>query len=170
MPTVRTLSAHPARWAGPAVLAVGAVLCVIGWYGVSGERFTARQIPYLASCSLPGAALIVAGAVLLAQSRNLRAADRVEELYRLLVTSAPDAPDRTGRLPVATSDELVRVPGGTLWHRADCPLAAGKPDVVRLDDGGRPAGAGADETYDGLTPCPVCEPDSGPEPATAPES
>lgn len=71
MPTSRLL------WAGLAAAACGAVLCVAGWYGVSGERFAARQIPYLASCTVPGAALIVAGAVLLARTAGAEAAVRV---------------------------------------------------------------------------------------------
>ena len=46
--------------------ALGALLCALGWYGVSGEVYAARQIPYLASATAPGAALIVGGLVLLA--------------------------------------------------------------------------------------------------------
>ncbi|MCM2576571.1 hypothetical protein [Streptomyces meridianus] len=45
-----------APWAGWAALAAGAVLSVLGWYGVSGERFAERQLPYLASGTVPGAA------------------------------------------------------------------------------------------------------------------
>ena len=44
MRTGRLRSVRPVLWAGWGVLAVGAVLCAIGWYGVSGERFAARQI------------------------------------------------------------------------------------------------------------------------------
>ncbi|MBM7173531.1 hypothetical protein JQK87_35130, partial [Streptomyces sp. G44] len=58
----RPRAAHLVLWAACAALAGGAVLCVLGWYGVSGERFAERQLPYLASCTVPGAALIVAGA------------------------------------------------------------------------------------------------------------
>jgi hypothetical protein len=43
---------------------------VLGWYGVSGERYEARQVPYLASATIPGAALIVAGAVLVVGTRG----------------------------------------------------------------------------------------------------
>ena len=68
MPTSRLL-----WWGGLAAAAVGAVLSVIGWYGVSGERFAERQIPYLASCTVPGAALLVAGAVLLAAAGRMAA-------------------------------------------------------------------------------------------------
>jgi hypothetical protein len=117
-------------------LAVGAVLCVLGWYGISGERFAERQLPYLASSTIPGAALIVAGAVLVGRAPELRVEQPI---------ARDDAPDR----PVAVStDPPVAVPGGTLFHRPDCPLAEGKPGLV----------AAAAEAN--LRPCPVCEPES----------
>ncbi|MEU6994268.1 hypothetical protein ABZ953_26895 [Streptomyces sp. NPDC046465] len=146
----------PEVWAALAALAVGAVLCVIGWYGVSGERFAERQLPYLASCTVPGAALIVAGAVLLTHGRSTLAAARVEELYGLLVTAEPAASGEPPAAPVATGAALLMIPGGTLWHRADCPLVEGKP-----------AAAPADATIlaaDALAPCPICEPPRPPEP------
>ncbi|WP_226962703.1 MULTISPECIES: hypothetical protein [unclassified Streptomyces] len=136
-------------WAGITALAGGAVLCVLGWYGVSGERFAERQLPYLASSTVPGAALVVAGSVWLAA---------------LWLAAAPPAgprqpeearPEPTAPVRPSSQGPPVRVPGGTLVHRPDCPLVAGKPDVV-------PA-AGAD-----LDPCPVCEPDGGEGPAGGP--
>ncbi|MGY0487446.1 hypothetical protein [Streptomyces sp. WG-D5] len=155
MRTARIRTVHPALWAGLAALATGAALCVIGWYGVSGERFAERQLPYLASCTVPGAALIVAGAVLLTYGRGTLAASRVERLYELLVTADPRAEDTSGAPapPLASSGSLLMVPGGTLWHRADCPLVEGKPQAVPAD-----AGAIAEA---GLGPCPICEPPDG---------
>jgi hypothetical protein len=155
---------HPVLWAGWAALAAGAVLCVIGWYGVSGERFAERQLPYLASCTVPGAALIVAGAVLLAHGRDASATARVEELYGLLVAagSAEDGePGPAATAPVAVSGDLLMVPGGTLYHRADCPLVAGKPEAVPADS--RVLALGD------LAPCPICEPDAGDGPAAGPD-
>ncbi|GHH92197.1 hypothetical protein [Streptomyces capillispiralis] len=153
MRTARLRTAHPVLWAGWAVLAAGAVLCVLGWYGVSGERYAERQLPYLASCTVPGAALIVAGAVLLAQGRGALAAARVEELYGLLVAAAPegaDGPRAAADAPVAVSGEMLMVPGGTLWHRADCPLVAGRTEAVVVD--------ARRVAHGGLEPCPICEP------------
>ncbi|UUU34983.1 hypothetical protein JIX56_36835 [Streptomyces sp. CA-210063] len=153
MRTARLRTVNPVLWAGWAALAGGAVLCVVGWYGISGERFAERQLPYLASCTVPGAALIIAGTVLLAHGRNALAATRVEELYGLLVTAEPaDASDESGRAaaaPLATSGKLLMVPGGTLWHRADCPLVSGKAEAVPVDS--RVLAGGE------LRPCPICE-------------
>ncbi|MFG3349719.1 hypothetical protein ACGF1Z_32245 [Streptomyces sp. NPDC048018] len=126
-------------WAGLAAAAGGAVLCVAGWYGISGERFAERQLPYLASCTLPGVALIVAGAVLCVGG----------------VLTGPGAgapapgPDPAGGpappRPPASDEPPLRVPGGTLAHRPDCPLIAGRPEAVPVGDAA-------------LAPCPVCEP------------
>ncbi|GAA4872907.1 hypothetical protein GCM10023235_60000 [Kitasatospora terrestris] len=130
------------------VLAAGAVLCVLGWYGVSGERLAARQLPYLASATVPGAALLVGGAVLLAARLPGRgAADRrMDQLFALLVGEA----SADGESAEAAGGPPVAVPDGTLYHRADCPLVAGKAHA-------RPVDA---ETVGerGLGACPVCEP------------
>ncbi|MGX1473488.1 UNVERIFIED_CONTAM: hypothetical protein RKD50_002296 [Streptomyces canus] len=156
MRTARLRTVHPVLWAGWAALAAGAVLCVVGWYGVSGERWAERQLPYLASCTVPGAALIVAGAVLLTHGRGALAAARVEELYGLLVAAEPAEPaeaDEAGTAagaPLAVSGDLLMVPGGTLWHRADCPLVAGKVESVLVDAKLLASGE--------LGPCPICEP------------
>ncbi|MBC2903289.1 hypothetical protein [Streptomyces cupreus] len=153
MGTARPRSVHPVLWAGWAALAAGAVLCVVGWYGVSGERFAERQLPYLASCTVPGAALIVAGAVLLTHGRNALAAARVEELYGLLVTAEPADAEASGQsvtAPLAVSGDRLMVPGGTLFHRADCPLVAGKAEAVPVDAKLVRSGE--------LDPCPICEP------------
>jgi hypothetical protein len=152
MRTARLRTVHPVLWAGWAALAAGAVLCVLGWYGVSGERHAERQLPYLASCTVPGAALIIAGAVLLTHGRGALAAARVEELYGLLVTPEPAAeePGPAATAPLAVSGDLLMVPGGTLWHRADCPLVSGKAEAVPVDSGLMAGGE--------LGPCPICEP------------
>jgi hypothetical protein len=153
MRTSRLRTVHPVLWAGWAALAAGAVLCVIGWYGISGERYAERQLPYLASCTIPGAALIIAGAVLLTHGRGARAATRVEELYGLLTAAEPDTADESGQAataPPAVSGEMLMVPGGTLWHRADCPLVAGKVEAVPVDSKLVASGE--------LGPCPICEP------------
>lgn len=156
MRTGRLRTARPVlwAWAGWAVLATGAVLCAVGWYGVSGERHAERQLPYLASCTIPGAALIVAAAVLLTYGRGQDTPARVEELYGLLVAAAPPEParDAEATAPLAVSGALRMVPGGTLWHRADCPLVAGKAEAVPVDGGALASGA--------LDPCPICEPDA----------
>lgn len=137
------------RWlpALPWVLVAGGVLLlVLGWYGVSGEVLTAKQLPYLVSGGLGGIALIVLAAALLTTQdvrRQLDRLDRVEQrvttLYDLLVEElVPAALDAA---------EVVRVAGGSTYHRPTCPLVAGKETA--------PLGA-VDRLA--LTPCDVCQP------------
>ncbi|MFJ8693459.1 hypothetical protein [Streptomyces roseolilacinus] len=135
-------------WGGLTALAGGAVLCVLGWYGVSGERFAERQFPHLASATVPGAALVVAGAVWVAASAAGRAAPGADGDARPPEESAGSA------FRPSSDEPPVRVPGGTLAHRPDCPLVAGRPGVLPAD------GAALD-------PCPVCEPGKGGGPAAA---
>ncbi|MFE7559353.1 hypothetical protein [Kitasatospora sp. NPDC057500] len=165
-------------WAGWALVAVGAVLCVLGWYGVSGERFVEQQVPYLASATVPGAALIVAGVVLVALRPSGRsragppgssavtaatATDRrIEHLYALLVEPSEPAEPAGPAGPTATAapGPPLAVPGGTLYHRPDCPLVAGKPAAAPVD-----ASAVRER---GLTPCRLCDPGPGPWQADEP--
>ncbi|MFE5948285.1 hypothetical protein [Streptomyces sp. NPDC056480] len=142
MPTSRIL-----LWSGLVAAAGGAVLCVLGWYGISGERFAERQLPYLASCTVPGAALIAAGAILLVAAYALpegppapRAPGTAEN-----GSAAADGPTSEDTPPPSSDGPPLRVPGGTLAHRPDCPLVAGKPDATEAGDAA-------------LAPCPVCEP------------
>ncbi|MEU3050417.1 hypothetical protein ABZ705_28595 [Streptomyces sp. NPDC006984] len=180
MPTSRLL-----WWGALAALACGILLCVLGWYGVSGERVAERQLPYLASSTVPGAALLVVGAVLAVgsvrearEAREEAAGQDAEGPRDRVGRPAPEAPRETGAHdpPAAVSEEPpVRVPGGRLAHRPDCPLVAGKPiepaepagpaDAAgAVADGGgsgEPPQAGGDGAP---VPCPVCEPWTRPWP------
>ena len=157
-PATPVLARAVREWSGWFVVAAGAVLCVLGWYGISGVSVAEQQLPYLASATIPGAALIVAGSVLIASrpARRTEQADaRIEALYALLVADgAPDEALPPHRAP-EDAQTLLAVPGGTLYHRRDCPLVADKPTAEVVD-----AAAVAGRS---LTPCPVCEPHAPPD-------
>ncbi|WP_051943328.1 hypothetical protein [Streptacidiphilus rugosus] len=156
--------------------AAGALLCVLGWYGISGERYAERQLPYLASASIPGAALIVAGAVLIARPDPEQAREQERErsgrdeelrrqlalLYDLLVEEAGRTPQGGGLATAAGSGVPTRLsylPNGRTYHRAGCLLVEGRGDALPVT----PAGA----RDRGLRPCPLCAPDQpgGPTPS-----
>ncbi|WP_063794439.1 hypothetical protein, partial [Kitasatospora sp. MBT63] len=142
----RALREHP----GWPVLVAGLLLCLLGWYGVSGESLTARQLPYLASATAPGTALVAAGALLLGNRapgpRDRPADPRIDQLYALLTDGTDPRPDTAP----APAGPLLAVPEGTLYHRPDCALVAGKPQAVPVD--------AATVRERALTPCPVCDP------------
>jgi len=155
------------RLAAYAAVVAGAVLMFLGWYGASGRAIVAQQIPYLASASIPGLALVVAGAVLISADRDRRSNDRaaamVASLYDLLTepveadgpvpatspgAAGPGTPDDPGA--TGTDEQIVSVAHGTRYHRPGCVLVDGKPGVRTVD-----AGRIGD---DDLQPCPICEP------------
>lgn len=115
------------------IAAVGVGLEIVGWYQVSGQPTEAQQLPYLASATVPGAALIVAGAVLIAGRRHADARGAVRGTY-----AVAGAVQRAG---------LWALPDGSYVHRGDCPLLDGKPEAFEVTSAA-PA-----------RPCPICEPD-----------
>jgi len=148
---------------GTSAVVAGALLLVGGWYGVSGESVVAFQLPYIASATVPGAALLIVGAILLAPVLRGEATrhDSLDRLVELL--TEPVADDAVApAIPITTSAvdaHLMAVPEGTHYHRAGCALVLGKPDATVVGS------AAIDES--GLQPCPVCRPDppAGPDPA-----
>jgi hypothetical protein len=150
---------------------LGALALLLGWYGVSGQALTAKQLPYLVSGGLVGIALIVMAGVFLAtedfrrQVTRLSVLERkVDDLLALLTTDDPvdllppapgelaDGRSAAGRPSVArtATEALLALPTGTVYHRPECALIVGKPAAV-------PVGAA---TIAGrhLAPCRVCDP------------
>jgi len=144
---------------GWVLAAAGAITLFVGWFGVSGESLTAKQIPYLVSAGFAGVALFIMAGVFLATDDVRRQFERigelerkVDDLYSLFVAEL-DAPARptTG----GSASNVVALPAGSSYHRAGCSLVAGKADVSEV--GAR------DIDKRGLRPCRVCDP----EPLTA---
>ena len=144
---------------GAALGLAGAALSFLGWYGVSGRATIAEQMPYLASGSIPGAALVVAAAIVLASESTQRSTQRtdalVAELHALLTEESLASPEAVVVETSQPPDMLVAVPDGQHYHRTRCELVVGKSGVEALD-------AAAIERR-ALSACPVCEPDR-PEP------
>lgn len=145
---------------GLLLVAAGVVLLVLGWYGVSGQPTVAQQMPYFASATIPGAMLVIAGAIVVGAGilRGGRGnVDRmIADLHTILLEAAtPDPGEMRGDSGAPQEqrqrfdgDELVAVEGGTLVHRASCALVAGKATAHRVTPD--------DVAARGLRPCPVC--------------
>ena len=145
---------------GWALAALGVIVIIVGWFGVSGQALVAKQLPYLISGGLGGVALVGIGAALIGTERLRRDAgrmarleDMVEELRGVLLVH-PDEP--AGTAPVSpgltSAGQVLAVPSGSTYHRADCSMVRGKPAVD-------PVTAGQIDQR-GLTPCRICEPDA----------
>ena len=150
--------------------AVGFLVIIIGWFGVSGQALVAKQLPYLISGGIGGIAIVGVGAAYVAVEQIRRDSGRLDRLERMVedlhavLLSRPDAPSvRTFEPGAAPAMEvsangtggLVALPVGQTYHRPACSMVQGKERVERVT----PATVSAR----GLRPCRLCEP----EPAAA---
>ena len=141
---------------GWVLAALGALALFLGWYGVSGESLTSKQLPYLVSGGLTGIALVIVASVFLAtedvrrqrsQVDDLRR--KVDDLYALFVEDLA-APTTTESAAGAATGAVVALPAGTSFHRPGCSLVTGKSEAVAVDARAIRARK--------LRPCRVCEP------------
>jgi hypothetical protein len=96
----------------------GAVELLWGWVGVSGTPFTAKQLPYIASCGLGGIFLLGTGAMLWLSADlrdEWRKLDRIEAAIREHGTAGLDAPAVASVAPDDGSASVTRSRhGGTV--------------------------------------------------------
>jgi hypothetical protein len=143
---------------GWVLVALGALALFLGWYGVSGESLTAKQLPYLVSGGLTGIALVVVASAFLATEdirRQLSQVDdlrrKVDDLYSLFVEdmAAPVAAPPVA-VPGAPTGAVLALPVGTSYHRSDCNLVTGKSEAAAVDAKAVRARK--------LRPCRICNP------------
>jgi hypothetical protein len=137
--------------------AAGAIALFVGWFGVSGQSLTAKQLPYLVSAGLTGIALFILAGVFLATDDVRRQFARigelerkVDDLYSLFVAEL-GSPSTAPAVATAGADVVVALPAGSSYHRPDCALVAGKDSASAV--------SAADVTARALRPCRVCDPD-----------
>ena len=129
-----------------AVVAAGAVLCAVAWTGASGHAELKDQTGWVA-VGVTGFLLAVAG-----QGLWLLRGRRAAHAHATLVMAAAAALAPSGAGPVAVgdrADRLVAADGLRHFHRAGCPIAAGRhwPPVTR-----------AVHEAAGRTACGICQP------------
>ncbi len=141
---------------------LGVVLIGLGWWGAANTPLLPEQVPYVVSGGILGLGLLIGGGMLYlgswlarlaAQDREQadRLASLLEELQRDLArqrrtAGGGAAPDPPG--PATTPNgRYVATPNGTMFHRADCRIVAGRDDVREV--------SGGDEE---LQPCGMCAP------------
>lgn len=132
---------------GWVLAALGALALLLGWYGVSGESLTAKQLPYVVSGGLTGVALVILAGVFLATDdvrQQLARLDRLEQKVDTLLELL------TGDTAETTDAEVVALASGTSFHRPGCALVVGKEGLARL--------TAEEAAARGLRPCRVCEP------------
>ena len=134
------------RWfqlAGAAMLGIGLLAIVAGWYGVSHTAREWRQTPYVVSGGLLGLALVFTGGFAYFAHWMTR---MVEQSHRQTAVLERIERALTGGVVDEDDDRLVVTPPDIL-HRASCPLLRGRTDLKDPP---------ARRTK--LRACPVCEP------------
>jgi hypothetical protein len=137
---------------------LGGVALFLGWWGVSGEALTAKQLPYLVSGGLTGVALVVLAGVFLGTEDVRRQLDRigelerkVDELHALFAEELGEPAAVVSATTPATGDAVVALPAGTSYHRPGCALVSGKTEATTV--------TAAQASRRSLRPCRVCGPD-----------
>jgi hypothetical protein len=165
-------SEHTLMILGGIIAPLGLVIVVLGWYGAAHSPFLFQQVPYLISGLGLGLGLVFLGSFFyfahwiteLVKEGRSQSAAMVEAITRLeetikqqagaeqLAGAAESASVSSNGASTARGD-LIATTKGTMAHRPDCVVVAGKPGVRRV---------GAD---DGLESCKLCEPyaDAGAE-------
>lgn len=161
------------HWAGSILFPTGIIVILLGWYGASHTSYDFEQVPYLISGGILGAALTVVGgflyfgywiARLVGESRRERTElvallarldGRLATLEAVATGTLPGPPASAGTASAGTANgrgpavatRLVATATGTLVHRPDCPLVAGKSGIRAVD-----------LEAPGMKPCKVCDP------------
>jgi hypothetical protein len=150
---------------GYLLVALGLVLLLTSYLGVSREVLVAKQIPYLVSGGLFGLAFVTLGSRLLLIEDLRRDSGRLDKLERAVaelhaaLLSRPDAQRSTDGAYVESTasanghdspERLLALTGGDSFHRQDCPIIQGK-------DTAKPLTATAAQRK-GLHACPMCQP------------
>ena len=134
----------------------GLAVILLGWYGASHTPFLFEQIPYMISGGLVGIGLMIAGGLLYVGSWLARLAeqerDDTAKVRELIAGLRVDLQQRLtdGSGPPSTNGHaaaFVATPTGSMYHRPDCSIIAGRDDL-------RPA----DPDDPKATPCRICNP------------
>jgi hypothetical protein len=158
--------------ASAVLLPLGLAMVLLGWYGASHTPYLFEQIPYLISGGLLGVGLAVVGAVIYFGSWTARSAAEQrrhsEEVAGLLREVRDELRLGAARQPAPAPQQprtrsksngngagagngaaapYVATARGSMLHRSDCAVVAGRDDL-------RPVGG----TGDGLAPCALCDP------------
>lgn len=151
---------RPERWlmiAGGGGVVVGLLAIVLGWVGASRTPYIFEQTPYLISGGLLGLAVATVGGLFyfaywvtrqIQESRRQadETADALRQIRDLLASGAVSAAAGSAK-PSTGNGSYVATEKGTMFHRPDCVVVAGRNDLRTVDP-----------EAEGFEPCRVCDP------------
>ena len=133
---------------------LGLVLVLVGWNGAAHTPNLFEQIPYAISGGLFGLGLVFLGAFCyfahwmteLVKEHRSQSAAIVEAIGRLEEVMRSSTATAVAATSGVNGQALVATERGTMAHRPECVVVAGKGDLRAVS------------AADGLTPCKLCEP------------
>lgn len=132
-PSIKELvRANPRLVASGAMMLLGVLFVMLGWYGAANTNILTEQIPYLISGGLLGLGLIVVAGFLASSSMVERRTDELrQDLMRAmdLIPSAGAAPTNGSARAATPAGEVFVLAGGHSYHLAGCPIIEGKENV-----------------------------------------
>ncbi|HEU5033937.1 MAG TPA: hypothetical protein VFT62_04160 [Mycobacteriales bacterium] len=140
---------------GGLLMPIGVLLIVLGWVGASQTPLPFEQTSYLISGGILGLGLTVAGGfIYFAYWQSLRIRESREQTKQLadalgrleLLLGGGAATTVAGTLRPSTH-EFVATPNGSIFHRPDCSVVAGRTDL-----------SGVNPAKTKLEPCRICNP------------
>ncbi|MDP9101014.1 MAG: DUF1700 domain-containing protein [Actinomycetota bacterium] len=139
---------------GGVLLPLGLALVALGWYGAAHTPYLFEQVPYLISGGVFGLGLVIVAGLLYVGSWVSRTAADQQAASAQLLAVLQDIRDEleVSRVPPARrttggNGSLVATRSGSMIHRPDCSVVAGRPDVRAVSAG-----------TSGLQPCQLCDP------------
>lgn len=144
-------------YAGAVLVPLGIVMIILGWYGTAHTTRLYEQIPYAVSGGFLGLGLVFFGAFayfaywvtrLIDDSRVQAAAAMEQSAANTAVLERIEELLREGAGPAGVGGSLVATATGSLAHRPDCPMVAGREGLRAVDP-----------VTEKLKPCRICQPD-----------
>lgn len=148
------------RWlmyAGAAMTVIGIAWITLGWFGAARTPYVFEQVPYLISGGLLGLALAVVGGLFYfaywisrqvqeTRKQAEQTRDSLEQIRELLANSTIATAGRQA-VQASTNGGLVATEKGTMFHRPDCVVVAGRDDLRPIEP-----------DAEGFEPCRICDP------------
>jgi hypothetical protein len=154
---------------GWVLVAIGALMIVVGYVGVARQVLVAKQLPYLVSGGILGIAVVAVGVMFLGTEQIRRDSGRLDRLegmvheLHLVLLARPDAPLADVQQALARAEAspasavanggatglLVALEEGERYHFDTCDVVRGKPAVEVTPRTIRRRA---------LSPCPLCAP------------
>ena len=153
----RAVGGNLDRWMliiGGVLMPLGVLLIILGWVGASHTPLQFEQTPYLISGGILGLALVIGGGfTYFAYWQTLRVRESREQteaitaaLARLESLLASGA-STTGGASAGVTAGFVATPNGSIFHRPDCTVVAGRTDLTSVNP-----------SKTKLEPCRICSP------------